>query len=74
MIVRYGRTVDKGFLPVFSVNTEEEARQLLVMTCSIDLASQFVAQELVTEQTLENLYAFGDRLEAAFNQLMAKKD
>lgn len=75
MIVGYGRIQDKpkGALPVFSVNTLEEARQLLVRTCPRNYNGEFVAQELAVEQTLENLFAFGDRLEAAFNSRKAKK-
>lgn len=61
-MVRYGRTVEEGFLPVYSVETEQEARQLLVAACSRDMAGNFIARELVDHQTLDNLYAFSDRL------------
>jgi len=44
--------------------TEEQARELLVLACSTNLQGEFVANELVHEQTFENLYAFGDRLRA----------
>jgi len=62
VIVRFGRTIPEGFLPVYSVDTEEEARQLLVMACSTNVNGEFIARELAHEQTLENLYAFGNRL------------
>lgn len=35
---------------------------LLVMSCPTNLDGEFVAPELAEEQTLENLYAFSDRL------------
>jgi hypothetical protein len=60
--VRCGRTVDRGFLPVFSVDTEDEAKMLLTMACPTNISGEFVAPELAEEQTLERLYAFGDRL------------
>lgn len=61
--MRFGRTVERGFLPVFSVDTEEQARDLLIAACPTNLRGDFVAPELVHEQTLPNLHAFGDRLE-----------
>ncbi len=47
---------------IYSVDTEEEANALLVMACGTNLDGEFVARELASEQTLENLFAFGDRL------------
>jgi hypothetical protein len=69
VIVRYGVSVPKGFLPVYSVDSEDEARQLLVLACERNRDGEFVARELVHDQTLENLDAFGDRL-AAYHALM----
>lgn len=60
--MRFGRSAPRGFLPVFSVSDEEEAKALLVMACGRNLDGEFVAKELVEDQTLENLQAFGDRL------------
>lgn len=62
MVVRYGRTVEEGFLPVFSVNTAKEAEALLERACPRNADGEFVAEELVAEQTLENLSDFGERL------------
>ena len=53
--MRYGRSVQDGFLPVFSVNSEKEAKSLLVATCPRNNDGEFVSRELVEEQTLENL-------------------
>ena len=52
----------EGFLPVYSVDTEEEAKQLLIAACPRNNNGDFIAPELATEQTLNNLYAFGHRL------------
>lgn len=62
MIVRYGRTVPKGFLPVHSVWTEEQAEALLSLACPKTHRGEYVAEELAEEQTLPNLFAFGERL------------
>ncbi len=69
--MRYGRTCEKGFLPVYSVDTEEEAHDLLVLACETNLAGEFIAKELVMEQTLDNLTAFGERL-AEVHQIMMR--
>lgn len=50
-------------MPVFSVNTDEEAQALIVAACPRDIETgEHYARELVVEQTLENLWKFGDRL------------
>ena len=67
--MRYGRTVPSGSLPVYSVDTEAEARSLLVLTCETNIQGEFVARELAREQTLDNLAAFGERL-ARTHELM----
>jgi hypothetical protein len=51
-----------GFLPVFSVDTDEEARRLIVATCKLGNDGEYYATELLREQTLENLMKFSDRL------------
>ncbi len=70
--MRYGRTVEPGFLPVYSVDSEEEARDLLTLACQTNLDGEYVARELVEEQTLEKLAAFGDRL-AKTHAIMRQK-
>lgn len=49
-------------MPVYSVDTEKEAYDLLTLACEKNNRGQFLAKELIEEQTLENLFAFGDRL------------
>ncbi len=58
----YGRTCPDGSLTVFSVDTEEQAKMLLVCACSTNLNGDYLAKELVKDQTLENLRKFSDRL------------
>lgn len=70
--MRYGRTVEDGFLPVYSCDTEEEARQLLVVACSTNMEGEFIARELATDQSLEHLQAFSDRL-ALVDEMMKNR-
>lgn len=67
--MRYGRSVPKGFLPVYSVDTEEEAQDLLVAACATNIDGDFIARELVSEQSIPNLHAFGDRLAATHERI-----
>lgn len=78
MVVTYGRKCPAGYLPVTSVDTEEEARELIQRCCEpvyIKETEQFghIAQELEKEQTLPNLRAFGDRLEAEYLKMKQEK-
>lgn len=61
-------------MPVFSVETEDEARRLLTMACPRTKEGEFIARELVEEQTLENLYAFGDRLRTLYAMMKKKRE
>lgn len=47
---------------MYSTDTEEEARLLIATACPMDYEGHYYARELAEEQTLENLYAFSDRL------------
>jgi hypothetical protein len=67
-VVRYGRTCPEGFLPIFSVETEDEAERLLTAACKRGRDGDFIAPELVHNQTLENLYSFGDRLRGIYGK------
>lgn len=69
MQVGYGVTVPEGRLPVFSTDTEEQARRLIVLTCPRDAAGNYYARELAEEQTLENLQRFSDKLARAWEVL-----
>jgi hypothetical protein len=60
--VRFGPKLPKGFLPVYSVADEEEARQLLIASCPRNYQNEFVAEELAATQDLERLQAFSDKL------------
>lgn len=58
---------------MFSVDTEDEARTLIVMTCPRDDHGIYYARELVHEQTLENLQAFSDKLARAYDTMQKRK-
>lgn len=58
----YGRTPPEGFLPVFSVDTEAQAKKLLIGACSRDEEGNYYSPLLARGQTLENLQTFSDRL------------
>lgn len=60
--MRAGRRVPEGFLPVFSVDTMKEAKDLITAACCTNLAGEHYARELLEEQTLINLAKFSDRL------------
>lgn len=60
--MRVGRRVPKGFLPVYSCDTREDAENLLTLACDTNAAGEWVARELAEEQTIENLMKFSDRL------------
>jgi len=70
--VKYGRTVEKGFLPVFSVETEDETQRLLTLTCPKNNDGEYIAMELVEKQSIENVTAFGDRLKQYYEYIKAK--
>ncbi len=73
-MVRFGPKCPKGFLPVFSVNTAAEAEDLLILACPRNDAGEFVAPDLAQEQSLENLYKFGDRLRKAYEFLIKNRE
>lgn len=64
---------DLGMLPVHSVDTEEMAHKILVLACATNPDGDFIAQELVEEQTLMNLRAFGSRLQKAEERIIYRE-
>lgn len=58
-------TVPEGSLPVWSCDTEAEAKALIVMTCPRNPDGTYYARELAYEQTLENLGVFSHKLKRA---------
>lgn len=62
-------------LPVFSVGDAEEAKSLLVLACSTNYKGEYVAKELVHEQSIDNLESFGERLKSIHDEhLVPRKD
>jgi len=55
------------------VDTEEEAKSLLTLTCPTNVNGEHIAPELAEEQTLDNLYKFGERLKRGYKLLKARK-
>jgi len=70
--------VEDGALPVFSVDTEEQAEQLLSLTCpkvsSGEMAGEYFSRELAREQSLDVLDEFSDKLTMAWNRWLKPKD
>lgn len=62
----FGRKLPDGYLPVFSVNTEDEAKRLITLTCPMGLDGHYYARELAESQTVENLLTFSDKLARAW--------
>lgn len=56
---------------MFSVDSEQEARDLILLCCPRDDAGTFYARELAHEQTLENLQAFSDKLAKGYEMIKA---
>jgi len=73
VVVGYGTVVPEGSLPVYSVDTEEEAKSLLVLACNTNYKGQYIARELVEEQTIDNLFAFGRRLDECWKMIQNTK-
>jgi hypothetical protein len=74
VVVGYGVTVPKGSLAVFTVDTEEEARKLVALTCPLaDDNKSYYARELAEAQTLENLRRFSDKLAKGYALLQGAK-
>lgn len=74
MVVGYGVSVPEGHLPVFSVDTEAEAKSLIVLACETNGRGEYIAKELVMKQTLDNLQAFSDRLDKTWRWLKGNRE
>lgn len=58
---------------MFSVDTEEEARRLIIAACPRDDRGTYYARELAHEQTLENLQVFSDKLARTWALMQERK-
>ena len=74
MVVGHGPKGSRpaGRLPVFTVNNEEEAKLLVSLACPTNAQGEHIAPELAEEQTLENLYSFGDRLNRLYQNYLKR--
>jgi hypothetical protein len=58
---------------VFSTDTEEQARSVIVGTCSLGIDGQYYSHDLAAEQTLENLTRLGDKMERVYDLIQARR-
>lgn len=77
--MRFGRKCPDGFLPVFSVRTEAEAKSLCVMACSLGADGHYYSDDMIREHVagtrdLESFAKFGDRLAAFYWQIIRADD
>lgn len=49
VILGYGAVIPNGSIPIFSVDSEEEAYRLLMLTCPTGFSHERVATELIQE-------------------------
>lgn len=66
-------------LPAYSVGSEKEAHDLLNLACSVGLCvvndhGGYVACDLAREQTVENLWQFGEDLQKLHDEHLAGTD
>lgn len=72
--MRYGRGAKpRGFLPVFSTDTEEEARSVIVATCSRGLDGKYYSHDLAREQSIEVLFALSEKMARAYAEILAAR-
>lgn len=45
----------------------------MVLTCPMTMDGKYISRELATEQTLENLWLFSDKLAQAWETLQQRK-
>ena len=73
--VQVGTVCPKGFLPVYSVDTEEDAKMLVTLACPLGLDNLHYAPELVGtsgDERIRKFVAFGKRL-VKIHQMMKKR-
>ena len=54
---------------MYSVDTTQEAEELLTAACVTNLNGEYVAAELIHEQTIEHLWEFSERLAKTHQRL-----
>ncbi|MCH8984143.1 MAG: hypothetical protein IH943_08630 [Acidobacteria bacterium] len=63
MTVAVGTVCPGGMLPVYSCDTEAEARRLIVICCPMDYDGRYYARELIDPNTSEP-YEGDERIDA----------
>ena len=57
---------------MFSVRDANEAEALISLACPLNMNGEYVAPELLQQQSLENLQAFHDRLQSLYSKFFNK--
>lgn len=74
-MVRFGRAGEcpKGFLPVHSVDTPEQAKALLTLACQTNRNGEYIARELVhPDRSISDLELFATRLQECERMLIER--
>jgi len=72
--VRYGRgAAPRGFLPVFSTDTEEEALSVIVATCSRGPDGNYYSHDLAREQSLDRLRYLSEKMARVYPTIKARQ-
>jgi len=75
-VVKIGAVCPQGFLPVYSTDTKEEAKQIVVLACPTNYDGDYVAPEVAGttgDERISQFVAFGKRLEQIHKMIMEKK-
>ena len=67
--MRVGQVCPKGFLPIYSVDTEEEAHRLVEITCPRNPDGTYFSRHLAEGQSIERLFEFGEQLDKAHQRM-----
>ena len=59
-------------LPVFSVNTEQEANALITLACTKSYDSDRHGLPHILDENIDNMEAVGDHLAAAYRRMQTK--
>lgn len=69
--MRFGTECPEGFLPVYSVDTEAEARRLIGMTCSLGNDGFYYSREMAEAERegrrdIDGFYLFSQKLDQVY--------
>ena len=82
MQVKYGQVCPEGFLPAYSVDSEEMAKKLVTLCCSMGIDGEYYASELVNPMTgdpyegnerIDAFVKFGQKLERVHKMILERE-